>query len=156
VNAIAVYLESLPPVRERNSTPWKYNDGTVALLRSPFTLPGAATYYQYCASCHAPNGKGYRPHPPLAGNPAVLDPDPVSLINLTLNGSLRVIANGRHAHYSMPYMRLLLSDSEIADVLSFVRVGWGNHAGTITASQVSAVRKATDPVTADMVILKMK
>jgi mono/diheme cytochrome c family protein len=156
VNAIAVYLKSLPPVRERNSTPWKYNDGTVALLRSPFTMPGAATYYQYCASCHAANGKGYRPHPPLAGNPAVLDPDPVSLINLTLNGSLRVIANGRHGHYSMPYMRLLLSDSEIADVLSFVRSGWGNHAGTITASQVSAVRKATDPVTADMVILKMK
>ncbi|MGD9843082.1 MAG: c-type cytochrome [Steroidobacteraceae bacterium] len=156
LNAVGVYLKSLPAAHERNATPWSYSDATLAALRSPFSQPGAATYYQYCASCHAASGKGYAPHPPLAGNPVVLDPDPVSLINLTLNGSLRVIAEGHHAVYSMPYMRLLLSDQEIADVVTFIRNGWGHQASAVRADQVTVVREATDPVRHDTIVLRMK
>ncbi|MGE0115855.1 MAG: cytochrome c [Steroidobacteraceae bacterium] len=156
LNAIGVYLKSLPPVRERNATPWSYRESTAAALHSPFTQPGAATYFQFCVSCHAASGNGYQPHPALAGNPVVLDPDPVSLINLTLNGSLRIIAGGQHEIYTMPYMRVLLSDQEIADVVTFIRTGWGNNASAVKAAQVAAVRAATDPVKSDIVVLRMK
>lgn len=156
LNAISVYLKSLPPVRERNAQPWRYSDATLAALRSPFTQPGAAIYFQYCLSCHAASGNGHSPHPPLAGNPVVLDPDPVSLINLTLNGSLRVIAGGQHEIYTMPYMRVLLSDQEIADVVTFIRSSWGNQASAVRAKQVAAVRTATDPIKNDIIVLRMK
>ena len=94
--------------------------------------------------------------PPLAGNPVVLDPDASSLINLTLNGSLRVIADGRPEHYDMPYFRGALTDEEIADVVSYIRSSWGNMASEVRAADVTEIRDATDPTTNDVVILRMK
>ncbi len=57
----------------------------------------------------------------------------------------------------MPYFRQLLSDQEIADVLTFIRSSWGNKASTVSASQVAEIRAATDPTrNDDILILRMK
>jgi mono/diheme cytochrome c family protein len=42
----------------------------------------------------------------------------------------------------MPEFEWRLSDSEVADVLSFVRGNWGNHAAAVTPDEVARVRKA--------------
>jgi mono/diheme cytochrome c family protein len=156
--AIAVYLKSLPAVAEAGDAPYAYDAAAeVALSSMSLDEPGSATYFNYCLSCHLYDGSGHGEHmPPLAGNPILLDPDGSSLINVTLNGSLRVIAEGRPEHYDMPYFRSSLSDKEIADVISYIRKAWGNNAPAVSKADVTAMRDATDPTMNDVVVLRMK
>jgi mono/diheme cytochrome c family protein len=159
LRGMAVYLKSLPPVAEVNATQWSYsNSDTEALLGLDFSESGSQIYYEYCSNCHGTNGMGYYPYqPPLAGNPVIMDPDPSSLINLTLNGSLRVIADQGPDVNDMPYFRQLLSDDEIAEVITYVRSAWGHNASGVSTAQVSEVRAATDPTrNDDIFVLRMK
>jgi hypothetical protein len=78
--------------------------------------------------------------PALASDPIVLDNDPSSLINLVLNGSKPLVAKGTPDPYRLPQFRLQYSDQEIADVITFIRNGWGNQAPTVTAAQVTELR----------------
>ncbi len=160
LQGMAEYLKSLPAVVEANATPYAYNDAeTQQQLALDFSKPGARIYNEYCSNCHVTSGAGYYPYqPPLAGNPVIMDPDASSLINLTLNGSLRVVADeGRPDVNDMPYFRQLLSDQEIADALTFVRSSWGNSAGAVSATQVAEIREATDPSSNDDIhVLRMK
>jgi hypothetical protein len=43
---------------------------------------------------------------------------------------------------------------KIADVVTFIRNGWGNQVPAVTAAQVAELRKTTDPAR-DQVIIKM-
>lgn len=158
LDAMAEYLKSLPAVNEVGEPAYSYNEATAIALRAlEYDEPGALIYSQNCLSCHQADGKGQSPyHPPLAGNPVLMDADPSSLINITLNGSLRVIANDVPDRYNMPYFRELLTDSEIAQVVSFMRSGWGNTGDVVTEDDVSAIRHATDPTRNDIRMLRMK
>jgi mono/diheme cytochrome c family protein len=49
-----------------------------------------------------------------------------------------------------------LTDDEIANVLSFVRGGWGNDTAPVTIDQVKALRPVTDPSSDRVIILKMR
>jgi mono/diheme cytochrome c family protein len=73
-----------------------------------------------------------------------------------LNGSNQIVIKGTPDAYRMPQFRINLSDQEIADVVTFIRQGWGNHAGAVTADRVAAMRHATDPSSDQVVILKMR
>ena len=159
LRGMATYLTSLPAVKERDATPYRYNDSeTQKLLALDFSTPGARVYYEYCSNCHVTSGQGYYPfQPPLAGNPVIMDTDPSSLINITLNGSLRVIAGTGPDVNDMPYFRSLLNDQQIADSLTFIRNAWGNMAPPVTAAQVAELRAATDPTrNDDIFVLRMK
>lgn len=158
LNAMAEYLKSLPAVKEKGEPAYSYNNKTASALKAlEYDEPGALIYSQYCSSCHQSDGKGQSPyHPPLAGNPVIMDADPSSLINITLNGSLRVIANDIPDRYNMPYFREQLTDTQIAQVISFMRSGWGNTGDAVTVKQVSAIREATDPTRNDIRVLRMK
>jgi alcohol dehydrogenase (quinone), cytochrome c subunit len=156
INAIAIYLKSLPATSPQQ--PVAYNNATMAALRDrPTTQPGGAVYAGACASCHGFNAKGFTPYmPALVGNPVVLDHDPSSLINLMLNGSIPLVAKGTPDAYRMPQFRQLLSDQDVADVITFIRNGWGNGATAVTAAQVAKLRKTTDPTSDRVIILKMR
>lgn len=159
LNGMAEYLKSLPAVKEKNATAYSYDDTqTKNLLALDFSKPGAQIYFEYCSNCHVTSGAGYYPYqPPLAGNPIVLEADPSSLINITLNGSLRVIAAEGPDVNDMPYFRQLLSDQQIADALTFARSSWGNNAAAVTAAEVAVIRQATDPTrNDDIFVLRMK
>ena len=156
LNAIAVYLKSLPATSEQKSV--AYDDATTAALRSGHApQPGAIVFAGSCANCHGFDGKGFAPYmPALAGNPVVLDTDPSSLINLVLNGSNPLVVKGTPDSYRMPQFRLQYSDQEIADVVTFIRNGWGNSAPVVTADEVAELRKTTDPTSDQVLILKMR
>jgi mono/diheme cytochrome c family protein len=156
IHAMAVYLKSLPASGDQPA--YAYNDATTTALHAGHASePGAATYAGNCASCHGLDAKGFAPYlPPLAGNPTVLGGDPSSIINLVLNGSTPLVVKGTPDAYRMPQFRLQLTDQEIADVVTFVRGGWGNQASPVTAAQVADLRKATDPTSDQVVILKMR
>lgn len=156
IEAIAAYLKSLPAASAEQAV--AYNNSTsLALLGKPSTLSGGSVYAGTCASCHGFDGRGFAPFmPALAGNPVVLDRNPSSLINLTLNGSNPLVVDGAPDAYRMPQFRQQLTDQDIADALTFIREGWGNQAPEVTAAQVSKLRKKTDPTSDQVIILKMR
>ena len=156
INAIATYLKSLPATSAQQ--PVVYDNATTAALRSGHaTQPGAAIYTGTCASCHGFDGKGFGPYTPaLAANPIVLDNDPSSLINLVLNASNPLVVKGTPEPYRMPQFRQQYSDQEVADVVTFIRNSWGNRAPAVTAVEVTKLRKTTDPISDQVIILKMR
>lgn len=158
LTAIATYLHSLPGVREQNANAFKYEPAVEQKLKArTYDMPGALVYMQQCVTCHLPDGKGFAPYlSPLAGNPVIQDPIPASLINIVLNSSSMVVVDGMPDAYRMPQYRALLTDQEIADVVTFIRSSWGNRASPVKAQDVAKMRKETDPAGDRIHILRMK
>jgi len=153
LKGIARYLKSLPGDQKRDGAPWQYQP--VAAVRSPST--GQAIYAAQCGTCHGADGRGRAEWiPPLAGASSLLAPDAASAINITLNGAGRVVANGVTDAYRMPSLRTKLDDRQIAAVLSYVRLTWGNQRAPVTEDQVKALRAHTDPASPDPIILQMR
>ncbi|WP_237858544.1 c-type cytochrome [Pseudomonas sp. PGPR81] len=152
--AIARYLKSLPADPQRDGAPWQYQAVSAG---ERLNSPGAHTYVTRCATCHGLDGKGQAEWmPPLAGATSALAKENASAINITLNGSQRIVAAGLPDAYRMPAFREQLSDQEIAQVLSFVRSTWGNHGGAVDAQAVSKLRGDTDPASSSPIILHMR
>ncbi|MBX8568616.1 cytochrome c [Pseudomonas cichorii] len=151
--AIARYLKSLPRDPQHDGTPWQYREESAARLDKP----GATTYVARCASCHGLEGKGQSEWmPPLAGATSALAKENASAINITLNGSQRVVAAGVPDAYRMPAFREQLSDQQIAEVLTFMRSTWGNQSSAVDAKAVAKLREHTDPASSSPIILQMR
>ena len=152
LSAIARYLKALPGEPRRDGAPWQYQ----ATAAAP-DAPGAHTYATRCASCHGADGKGQAEWmPPLAGATSMLAAENASAINITLNGSQRIVAAGVPDAYRMPAFREQLSDREIAEVLSFARSAWGNQGSAVQAKAVGELRGHTDPASSSPIILHMR
>lgn len=105
---------------------------------------GAAVYSRICASCHQPNGKGIPGvYPPLAGS-AFLQGDPTVPIRIVLHGFQgRIERAGKVYNGVMTGWGSVLSDEDIAAVLTYTRSSWGNSAPPVTPEQVREVRQKT-------------
>jgi len=66
------------------------------------------------------------------------------------------VASGVPDAYRMPAFREQLSDTEIAEVLSYVRSTWGNNGGAVDANAVGKLRGHTDPASSSPIILHMR
>jgi mono/diheme cytochrome c family protein len=141
LGAIARYLKSLPPA---DGTPpvTMVQDGAFEALRAgDYGRPGAAAYGEFCLSCHRADGAGVtKIFPALAGNSVVGSADATSLIRITLAGGRMPVTAGEPHPFAMPGLNAL-TDQEAAEVLSFVRNSWGNHAPIVAAKDVASVRK---------------
>ena len=143
--AIAKYIKSLSPSIDRTEPVWVYDNRTTeALSARKFDAPGAATFQRQCASCHGSDGKGGGGLPALAGNPAILDPDGTSIINVVLNGAHPLDPAGLPEADWMPQFRTFLGDKEVAELVTFVRTGWGNRASAVTPADVARLRRDTE------------
>jgi mono/diheme cytochrome c family protein len=128
---------------------------TVANLRPPEAAAGGANaidgkqvFGGKCAACHQATGTGIAGvFPPLAGSEWVLGDEKVlaSILLHGITGSLTV--KGAAYNGAMPSFKIL-SDDELAAVLSYVRSDWGNTAATIAPAMVKAQRDATQARTA--------
>lgn len=159
LRAVAHYLKSLPGDAARDGAPWQYDaQANQSLgLEQRVKLPGAQTFAARCSACHGADGRGQGQWiPPLAGSASSLSKENASSINVTLNGSARVVADGVPDAYRMPPFRNQLSDQEIADVLSFVRTSWGNQGGEVKAQEVKDLREKTNPASSNVIILQMR
>lgn len=147
--AIAEYLKSLPAyekVGEGNADAAPLADdssqATRALRAGETGEPGSGLYLDNCNACHHSDGSGAsRTFPNLVHNEAVNAKDPTSLIHIVLAGSAMPSTQSAPSALAMPELGWRLSDQEVADLLSFVRASWGNHAATVSQDQVSRVRK---------------
>jgi mono/diheme cytochrome c family protein len=146
LNAIAVYLKSLPS-----------SGSDVIQADTGGHADGKRLFAQQCATCHLLDGKGHAPYiAPLTGNPTIADADPSSLINITLNGSSRIVVAGMPDAYRMPQFRVLLRDDEIAQIVSYIRQSWGNLATPVTPDAVAKIRHSSEAASDAVVILKMR
>jgi mono/diheme cytochrome c family protein len=103
---------------------------------------GAEIYSDACASCHLENGVGQpRYFPPLGPNAVLQQADPIGLEHLILAGSRIGIGPSRPSPMTMPSFAWKLTDQEIADVSTFIRNSWGNHAASVSAEEVQSARK---------------
>ena len=149
LNAIATYLGS-PAVQNVVSTvtqPTPAAAGTQDVVATELRAghigsTGAAVYLNSCNACHRSDGTGaMAAFPALAGNAAVNTTDPSSLIHIVLTGSHMPATDAAPTPVAMPGFGARLSDQQVADLLSFVRSSWGNHAPAVTSDQVAKVRK---------------
>lgn len=141
LTAIAHYLKSLE-ARDGRSPTWqpKRDLTTAALKAGDFSAPGATSYVEHCAVCHRLDGKGApRIYPALAGNSMVFADDPSSLIQVTLAGGRMPKTRHDPMAFAMPAFSHL-TNREVAEVLNFIRKGWGNYGSEITKPDISRMR----------------
>lgn len=142
LQAIAVYLNTLPLDPVTGSVPATTAKANVLTKNHGFSLRGEETYRDNCAACHRLDGEGYtRTFPPLAKNPVLLSEDPSSLINIVLNGGRTAVVPGAITGIVMPDFRERLDDEQVANVVTFIRNNWGNHARAVTPEEVKKVRE---------------
>jgi hypothetical protein len=67
--------------------------------------------------------------------------DPISLIRIVMAGSSMPSTQNAPSALAMPDFRWRLSDAEAADVVSFIRGSWGNHAVAVSRDEAGRVRK---------------
>ena len=145
LDAIAIYLKYLPPYRPGEERRAEKDLATTGLAPVPIVTPGGVLYQGYCARCHGANGAGKPDRvPPLAGNPVVLDPDPTSTIHIILDGG-KAASPGFPNAKAMPSFRPLLRDDALAEIVSFIRRGWGNDAAPVSTEEARAVRLGSRP-----------
>lgn len=112
---------------------------------------GAQVHAAKCSFCHGPDGQSKAPWiPPLAGTASSLARHGESQINVTLNGSARVVAAGLPDAYRMPAYREQLSDEQVAAVVRFVWRSWGNGGGAVQSGAVRTIRRDTRAATLDV------
>lgn len=131
--AIATYLKDRAP---RSASP------AVALAHDDTRMvAGKAVYENRCAACHMSSGAGVPTlFPRLAQAPLVQSADPTSLIRVVLIGSRAVATAAAPTAPAMPSFGWNLSDTEIADVLTYVRNTWGNAAPVVQPPDVTTLR----------------
>jgi alcohol dehydrogenase (quinone), cytochrome c subunit len=143
--AIAAYLKTLKPVDASTPALSANADAARALRAGTDRSNGALTFVDNCAACHRTSGSGYdSTFPTLALSTVVNTDDPASLIHIVLKGGEMPWTKAGPTHYAMPGFAARLTDRDVADVLSFVRSSWGNHAPAVTAAQVAKVRKSVN------------
>jgi cytochrome c oxidase subunit II len=91
---------------------------------------GAKVYATNCAACHQANGKGAGAFPALDGSKVALGPKA---------GNFTILINGKGA---MPKWGGVLSDGDLAAVMTYYRNAWGNKTGEVVQTQEFASVRA--------------
>ena len=131
LGAMAQYLKQLPPSTMAQSK----------LTNAVGSAAGAKLYEQHCAGCHGLQGDGVpNAYPALAGNRAVTMSQTANLVQIVLQGGYAPATQGNPRPFGMPPFVLVLSDSEIAALLTHLRQSWGNQASGISALDVNRIR----------------
>ena len=119
----------------------KANPVIAGLTKEMQIEKGKQVYMGLCFACHQPDGKGLpMAFPPLAGSDFLLA-DRDRAIRIVLKGLTGpVTVNGQTINSVMPPQEAVLTDAQIADVLTYVSNTWGNKGDAFTADQVKASR----------------
>lgn len=129
LTAMATYLKALP------QTPLEPRRDVAAMPRN--VERGAKLYDQHCAQCHGAQGQGVAgAYPALAGNRAVTMASTANLVHAVRNGGFAPATAGNPRPFGMPPFVLVLSDADIAAVLTHIRASWGNQAAAVTELEV--------------------
>jgi mono/diheme cytochrome c family protein len=128
--------QSTTPVKER-STGTKEEPGRIPLA---VLERGEEVYRKHCMACHLKDASGNpKMFPPLISNKTV-NGNPSKLIGIVLNGLAGEIEVNGEIYNQVMIPHNFLSDREIADLLTYVRVNFENSGGRISEEEVRTVR----------------
>jgi mono/diheme cytochrome c family protein len=131
--AMAMYIKSIPAGGEISHQ----------TLSAEERDAGQALYDKHCEECHLSTGRGgFRKAPAVAGSAIVQTPEAASLLNVILYGakSAAEIPNALDAWEDMQGFKEKMSDTEIAQLVNFLRTNWGNQGGRVSPKTVAAQR----------------
>lgn len=116
-------------------------DGEVVEVAFDPIKEGQKIYQTNCMACHQVNGQGLPgAFPPLAESEWVAK-DPALLARIILGGLQGPITvNGNEYNSIMAPLGAVLSDEQVAYVLSYIRQEWGNTAGPVEPTVVAEAR----------------
>jgi mono/diheme cytochrome c family protein len=136
LKAIAVYLKDQPGSGEANTQSGVKADEKIMKM-------GAAIYADECSGCHGADGKGAAGlFPSLNGTPVVQQADATSLLHVVLRGARSAATTGAPTAAAMPQFAWLLTDEQVAAVVSYIRNAWGNSAPPVSAAEIAKARRA--------------
>ena len=136
LRAMAVFLKALPQTARPPPT-----DAGAAM--PSVAERGARIYEHHCSQCHGDQGQGVSgAYPALAGNRAVLMHESANLVQMVLNGGFAPATAGNPRPFGMPPYLLILSDADVAAVLTHLRTSWGNRAPLVSEFEVSRQRSS--------------
>jgi mono/diheme cytochrome c family protein len=136
--AIAAYLKSLQQLKVSNPTPTAPSPSSAKTMDM-----GKSVYADRCAACHLRDGQGMPPaYPPLAGNPSIEMDVSVNPLRMVLNGGYPPQTAQNPRPYGMPPFAQVLSDEEVAAVVTYIRGAWGNHGALVTPREANSMRLA--------------
>ena len=104
---------------------------------------GKKIFAANCQTCHQANGLGVPgQYPPLAGSEFTTGGSkrPAMIVLKGLQGPVTVKGQKFGSAVMQPWDKTL-ADQKIADVMTYERSDWGNHASPVTAEQIAALRK---------------
>ena len=137
LRAMAVFLKSLPPAPSDTDPREVPRPSAEALAR------GGKLYERHCASCHGEKGEGVPgAYPALAGNRAVTMPSTANLVQVVLHGGFAPATRGHPRPFGMPPFATVLSDAEVAAVITYIRASWNNKAAPMTELAVTQQRSS--------------
>ncbi|MBN8728716.1 MAG: cytochrome c [Xanthomonadales bacterium] len=141
LRAIATYLKDLPGGASQS----RGDDSRTALASDDSRMQhGAALYYDNCRACHMDGGTGQpQAFPPLKDSSSIQAEHADTLIDVILNGARKPVTDGDFTGLQMPGFAARLDDGEIADLVTYVRNGWGNSAGAVSSDTVAQLRSDT-------------
>ena len=135
LQAMAVYLKALPQQPARAPVP----GDTPAAGRNDTV--GGRLYEQHCTQCHGAQGEGVPgAYPALAGNRAVTMDPPANLVRAVLLGGFAPSTKGNPRPYGMPPFATVLSEEDVAAVLTHIRQSFGNRGQAVSALDVHRFR----------------
>jgi len=144
LRAISVYLKGIAIKGAAAPASSDKVTATSAKLTAAKDLTlGERLYLDNCGACHFVAGQGAaRVFPSLDGASIVNAKNPTGLITTILAGAATPSTERSPSILPMPGFAYRLSDQEVAELASFVRSGWTNHASAVTAKEVAAIRAA--------------
>jgi mono/diheme cytochrome c family protein len=147
LHAIAVYLKDLPGDAKSNRTGGRSNDSTTAANATKTSVDqnrfarGQGYYIDQCAGCHMENGEGIAGvFPPLKGNNVVQASDPGTMVHIILSGAKTATTKKNPTGLAMPAFAWKLDNAQVADLATYLRNAWGNHANAVDAGKVADTR----------------
>jgi len=128
-------------IREWREKGYELTRGQEALAKE-MALDGPRLYTQHCAGCHGGRGEGMGVHyPPLDKNAMMRARDPWAATYVVLKGFGNRPLNGKHYTGTMGGFDRILTDAEIASLLTYARDDFGGVLTPVMPEQVAKVRK---------------
>jgi mono/diheme cytochrome c family protein len=115
---------------------------TANAASSRASAAGQNVFVSNCAGCHGANGMGVPGlFPSLADNPYVSGDAKRVIHTVKFGLTGKIVAKGKTYNGVMPPWEGTLRESEIADVITYIRTTWKNRGTPVTVAQVRAVSK---------------
>jgi mono/diheme cytochrome c family protein len=137
LRAMAIYLKALPQAADAQ----RPAPDPARPAPAPSDEAGTRLYEHQCSDCHGARGEGVAGiYPAMAGSRAVTMASPANLVHVVLEGGFPPATAGNPRPFGMPPFATVLSDAEVAQLLTHIRAAWGNRGAPVSALDVARYR----------------